>query len=359
MGNQSVLKWETISDVHKLISLFEDWVSLNNAAPHSTLFNSPHWLLTWVKQYWQDDWQLSLLIARHEGKLVVLAPFYIQPPTVIFGAKKLFPLGQGEPEHSEISSEYNNILILPGFEKLVLQKIKKWILNVNVDEIIWRATLANSNVLNLFQSRDLPLTKSEATRYIVNSQTWTPEVLSKNMRSRYRRGLNQLSRLGATIDWVNKESIDQYWLIMKGFHQNRWQSKDKKGAFCCDEFNIFHADFRKNSPESVAMSAILVNNLPIAIHYYFIDSTTLYFYQSGWNENEHSNLSPGLILHLWSIENNNKQFYDFMMGAKNDSYKSKFGCKKIPMSNIRVILSPKKVFINSVLNKFFNSLKIY
>ena len=195
------------------------------------------------------------------------------------------------------------------------------------------------------------MTKSQSTRYLVAAQSWKISKLSKNMRSRYRRGLNQLTKLDAKIGWVKSEKIDQYWQLMKEFHQLRWRNKDKAGAFASDEFNQFHQKFRQQAPEKIAMSAIWINDSPIAIHYYFRDSSTLYFYQSGWNENEYAQISPGLILHLWGIEHNTEAFYDFMMGKKQGSYKAKFSPLQQPMYNISINFSPIKLIVNRILKK--------
>ncbi|TWX71036.1 GNAT family N-acetyltransferase [Colwellia demingiae] len=353
MDNESPLKWSIISDVNKLALFSEEWDLLNNVVAHSSLFNSPYWLLNWTEQYWQSEWQLYLVTARCDGKLVVLAPFYIQPAKTIWGIKKLYPLGQGEPECSEISSEYNDILILPEFSDQALTELAKILKTINVDQIIWRAILLDSHINTLLLNAYNYSQMVEGTRYVVDGSNWSAENLSKNMRSRYRRGLNQLNKIDGKISWVKQGDFDHYWQLMKDFHQQRWLGKNKKGAFCSDEFNKSHAKFRDKSPENVAMSAIWVNDEPIAIHYYFSDSTTLYFYQSGWNEGGYSHLSPGLILHLWSIRNNNKRYYDFMMGGINDSYKKKFGCEQTPMTNIKINSNPKKVFLNKVLNKIF------
>lgn len=98
MDNESPLKWSIISDVNKLAFFSEEWDLLNNAVAHSSLFNSPYWLLNWTEQYRQNEWQLYLVTARSDGKLVVLAPFYIQPAKTIWGIKQLYPLRQGESE---------------------------------------------------------------------------------------------------------------------------------------------------------------------------------------------------------------------------------------------------------------------
>ncbi len=351
MDNKLPLKWSIISDIHTLTLISDDWDSLNNAAPHSTIFNSPLWLFTWIEQYWQSEWQLYVIIARNNEKLVALAPFYIQPALHLGGINKLYPLGQGEPECSEVFSEYNDILILPEFEDSALAELAQLVQEIDIDQIIWRAALIDSHINALLFNIYNHSTQASGARYLIKGSDWATDNLSKNVRSRYRRGLNQLAKVEAKIDWVKKEDFEHYWLLMKEFHQRRWQNQDKTGAFASHEFNLFHREFRQQAPDNIAMSAIWVNDSPIAIHYYFVDSSTLYFYQSGWNEDEYSHLSPGLILHLWGIEHNTKPFYDFMMGKNQDSYKAKFSPLQQPMYNFAINFSPIKVMLHRILKK--------
>ncbi|WP_041737189.1 GNAT family N-acetyltransferase [Colwellia psychrerythraea] len=344
------ITWAELTKIEQLLKIIPQWEKLIKIQTTSKIFNSTSWVASWLETFWQKNWQLNVLIAWCDDELIAIVPLYYQQNNSILPMKVLYPLGQGEAEAQEISTEYTDILINEKFQEHLLPKIQQWILNLKADQLHWHALLHNSSTRNILA--DYEQTKSnEATRYIVNGLNWSLENLSKNMRSRYRRGLNQLDKLNATIDWVEQSDFDQYWQLMKKLHQKRWQGKNAKGAFCSDEFNQFHAKFREKSPKNIAMSAIWVNDTPIAIHYYFSDATTLYFYQSGWNESEYSHLSPGLILHLWTIENNNKPYYDFMMGKKKDSYKAKFATLQQPMYNITLTFSPIKLLFYSVFEK--------
>lgn len=348
------ITWFEITEIEQLHKIKNQWQALNLTQSAFQIFNSPIWIFSWLNTFWQNNWHLKVLTAWDNEKLVAIAPLYYQQES-IFSVKTLYPLGQGETEAQEISSEYVDILIQTNIDIEVQSdiktKIQQWIQDLRADQFIWRALSDKSIAGEVIENINKPNKTNTAARYIVNCPSWSLDTLSKNMRSRYRRGLNQLNNLDAKIAWVRKEDFEQYWQIMKEFHQQRWLGKNKKGAFYSDEFNKFHSTFREKSPENVAMSAVWINDTPVALHYYFSDATTLYFYQSGWNESEYSHLSPGLILHLWSIENNNKAYYDFMMGKKQDSYKAKFATQQQPMYHIKTTFSPIKLMIYRVLNK--------
>jgi len=352
MNNKIDIK--EISSQSELIKILPEWEKLNHTSSNYNLFKDPQWVFSWINTFWQNNWHLKVLTAWYNDELIAIAPFYYQQVNSIFSIKKVYPLGQGEAEDKEISTEYLEILFNEKYQERLIPKFQHWILNLNADQLNWSALLHHSPTRNILINHK-HTSYNEATRYLVECSKWTTDSLSKNMRSRYRRGLNQLDKLNAKIAWVEQGDFDHYWQLMKNFHQKRWKRKDKKGAFCSDDFNKFHAEFREKSPKSVAMSAVLINDKPIAIHYYFSDTTTLYFYQSGWNEKEYSHLSPGLILHLWTIENNNRSKYDFMMGKKQDSYKAKFATQQLPMYNITINFSPIKLIILRILKKLLIS----
>lgn len=345
------INWLEITDIEQLNTIKYQWECLNQTQSNFQVFNSTYWIFAWLETYWQNTWHLKVLTAWQDQELISIVPFYYQQQT-IFSLKTLYPLGQGEAEEKEISSEYLDILIHPKHKSTTIAYITHWIKKLPCDQLVWQALNEKSTAFELITSTKQNISTSEATRYLVDSQDWTMSQLSKNMRSRYRRGLNQLTKVDAKIGWIKKENIEQYWQIMKEFHQKRWLGKDKVGAFCSEEFNLFHKKFRQQAPDNITMSAIWINDIPVAIHYYFNDSTTLYFYQSGWDEDKHSHLSPGLILHLWGIEHNTKPFYDFMMGKKQDSYKAKFSSLQQPMYNVTINFSRKKILLNKALKKF-------
>ena len=344
------INWRELTTIAQLDEIQAQWQELNQAQSSYKIFNSTFWIFSWLKTFWQEQWQLKVLTAWDGTKLIAIVPLYCQQGSS-FSLKTFYPLGQGEEETAEISSEYLDIVIQDEHREEITAEIIQWLKNLQADQLIWRALLAESTAKNLLQELGIRNKMSTATRYVVEQQSWSSKELSKNMRSRYRRGLNQLRKLDAKIDWVEKEHFDDYWQVMKEFHQQRWHNKNKQGAFYSDEFNHFHDQFRRQLPENIAMSAIWVNGSPIAIHYYFTDCSTLYFYQSGWNEVEYAKLSPGLLLHLWTIEHNKTATYDFMMGKKQDSYKANFNTKQETMYNAKIIFSPLKLLAVRLLTK--------
>ena len=351
-GNEQTtqcIQWQLITDFTDLSTLKQQWQELLKQSAAASPFSSPQWLLTWHQTYWQSNWELTTLVGYVDNSLVAILPCYVQHSLQWPHIKVLYPLGQGEPEEAEVSSEYCDAIIAKKYEAIVLPELKKKLAEFNVDKVYWSAALQSSHIKGLLESVFKYTAVTTHSRYCVERSKWTLQNLSKNTRARYKRSNNQLTKINATYHWVKPEAYEIYTAKLIKYHQSLWESRGNKGAFSHEEFNRFHHAFRTGN--TVKISAISVDNTPIAINYYFFDETTLYFYQCGWDSESYANFSLGLSLHLWSIENCPYPYYDFMMGELKDSYKEKFASLREPMTNIEIKINPKKVFLQKLAHK--------
>ncbi len=346
------ITWQLIDNIDELIAIEPQWQLLVEQSSYLSPFSSPQWILTWYKIYWQKNWQLSTFVGYINNELVVMLPCYIQYSPKWPYLKLMYPLGQGEPEEEEISSEYCDVIVSPKVTEITLVGLQEKLMALNIDQVRWNATVQNSYIKKLLEKSFGYETRSTHTRYFVKRSKWSLESLSKNTRSRYKRSINQLNKIDATFHWVEPKDYEQYITLLIKYHQKLWHSRNKDGAFSHASFKDFHEQYR--SQNSIKISAITVNGTPIAINYYFDDETTLYFYQSGWDSEQYSNFSLGLSLHLWSIENCHYKYYDFMMGEMKDSYKEKLGVQQQPMINMNITINPQRVFIHKLMHKIMS-----
>ena len=193
---------------------------------------------------------------------------------------------------------------------------------ITFDRVVFNNVLASSNWLKVLPLLKNASSKITGKRYLINDNNNYLSTFSKNNRTKWNRCSNKLQHLGATFSWVSQENYQEYWQQLIELHQNRWTQKGNLGAFCHPDFTHFHREFQKY--KNTKMSVLTINDETVAINYYLTDHNTLYFYQSGWDENKHSQLSPGFALHIWSIINSPVARYDFMAGELTNSYKSKF-----------------------------------
>lgn len=353
LHNINIVEISSLCQFKALVTIF------NDKNQHCALFTSTLWFEAWIDIFWQDNWLLKSYAIYENEELIALAPLYIKKEKSFPFIRTLHLIGQGEPEKSGVASEYGDIFITKGYEQATYPLLVKLLSSIKFDDMVARAVFSDSHIskiMSLLSGKHL--TRSFA-RYYVTTNNFALQDLSKNTRSRINRSRNQLNQLSAEVRWLTSEELNQLWPQLVEFHQSRWQGKGSHGAFFSTEFNLFHQGLIKNQKHSVAASAIFVNNMPIAIHYYLVDKSTYYFYQSGWNEDQYAKYSPSFYLHYWSIDNCPCVNYDFMMGGLKKSYKAKFCSEATPMQSLVLTKNISKDILNKIINKIKNKIFKY
>jgi hypothetical protein len=341
------IEWLLVEDITCLKQHIAQWQQLI-LETDSNLFCSPEWIMTWIQTYWQPSWQLKTIIGFEDKKLVAIAPLYIQPSKNLISITKLLPLGQGEPEESEVLSEFQDVIIQSEYNNdYIHAEITNEIKAIKYDQIKCHSLLPDSNLAKILLKINSFQLNTIGKRYLLTNNENYIQKLSKNNKIKWRRCQKKLETLNAQFIWIPEAEYNEFWEKLIIFHQQRWNAKGKLGAFFHPDFINFHNLLQKE--KKTKMSAILINGEPIVINYYLHDHDTLYFYQCGWNENEYANLSPGFSLHVWSIISNPLKNYDFMMGNAIDNYKNSFKCTAI--KDMYDITMYKNLFINYLYKK--------
>jgi hypothetical protein len=349
---KSNIKWLYITDITQLKDYEELWENSIGYSSES-FFSSPKWIGNWINTFWTKNHSLHLYIVLDNEKCVLFAPFYIQRQASFPFIRILTLLGQGESEIYEVSSEYQDILLASHY-KFLLSDLTKRVINLNFDHANINSLLKDANILTLFKPLKSSVIQQSGIRYTYSPEVTSTPKLSKNNKSKLNKAINKLNLLRAQYVWVEEENYDNYWELMKEFHQIRWRNKNKKGAFFHAKFSQFHKKFRNENISNIKISAVIADNRPIAINYYYYSNKTLYFYQSGWDETNYAKVSPGFALHIWSMKNSDGALYDFMKGDATNSYKAKLGCNhNSEMYNITLKKSKYKI----ILSKFIKKLK--
>ncbi|WP_427978819.1 GNAT family N-acetyltransferase [Agarivorans sp.] len=342
------IQWQDISQLEGLFDLAAQWRQLADSC-NSHLFNRLEWLRLWSTQFWDEHCQLHCLAGFVDGKLVVLVPFYIRRVGGLFKLRRLHFLGQGEPEQAELAAEYPELLVQHGFWTQAKTYITQWLASLRFDEL-WVRALIEGGRLHQLITEWPKYRETQSAAYSLSVANWNTKRLSRNARSKWRRGEKKLLQLEAEFKWLSHQEIEQYWPKLVSMHQARWQQLGQLGAFADSRFLLFHQQFRLHYPEQIAMSGVFVQQQAIALNYYLRGADSDYFYQSGW-EPSYSECSPGFALHVWSILNSPAKRYDFMMGGRSQSYKAQFGCDEINLVTLHVIRSPgRRVLFKLVSN---------
>ena len=87
------ITWVEITKIEQLISILPQWERLIKTQTTYTVFSSISWLNSWLETFWQNDWQLNVLIAWCEDELVAIVPIYYQQDNTLLPIKIFYPLG--------------------------------------------------------------------------------------------------------------------------------------------------------------------------------------------------------------------------------------------------------------------------
>ena len=348
----SEIQWIEINTRHDLNQHLIGWQNLADQTDDG-FFTSPAWLLPWLDCYWKKEWQLKVFIAKVGGKYKLIAPFYIQKKKLpCFHLDTLYLLGQGEKEYEEVASEYQDVLCQQKDKELLTLFATKLAL-LNYDTLNFRALKEDSNLVSIAKKLKNTVVEVSGIRYLTNKllpQTITP---SKNNKYKWNKTKRLLANENAEFGiYAGQELINLFPRLIE-LHTQRWQKRNKSGAFSSDNFIHFHKILTSNN--HTCASIISIESNIVAVNYYLKSGNTLYFYQCGWAQG-FSYLSPGFALHKWSIENLGGEIYDFMMGSTDNSYKRNFQCnQQSNMYNIEQKRSPVRIFIYKILAKLFTN----
>lgn len=316
-----------ITELDDFISLKEDWDALAEIDTKATLFNSFAWIENWIKHYWAIDYKLNVIVIEVCQKPLAILPLYLdsKKKTILF-------LGTGEPEISEVCSEYLDFIVdreLAESDK-TYSYIASCLREFSAPSIEFTNCFRDSHVFAVAALVDCVSCVETGNQYTLQLESishsddiGTSTRQKKNTRqlmSRYNRN----KKLSANI--LIESNYQKHWEILKNLHQQDWQSRGKSGALLVEVFSEFHNAMHDEHPEILQFfSSLSHGDEVISIHHYYKYKDVLYFYLTGTVKTDFKRLSPGMMLHVLSLSklSGEKIFYDFMKGSGNGSYKEK------------------------------------
>lgn len=344
----------SVIDSHvALSSLRDEWNRLLDDSSAQGVCLRWEWLHTWWEIYAADNARLCVLLVRENGgRLVGLAPFYVQIEKKFgLGVRTLRFLGTGEAESEEVASEYLDIAALRGFEERVAQRVWEFLRGARCwDQLVFNDVLNDSLVLATLRQfleaeRIFVVSERVGVRYSVGVPPNWEEYIARlgpgaAKRLPYKR--RKLERAGhVTMKTVTRpEEMDQAFEELVRLHQLRWQTQGAQGVFASTRFTDYHRRLMRMllARGELRLRFLSLDGVNIAVLYNLRHKDTEYFYQGGSDMGRASKHSPGLVAHLYAIESaihDGLKQYDFMKGG-TDSYKTDFGCEESPMHDMRV-----------------------
>ena len=388
LSNQSKSNVSIVTTDDEFYALQDRWCHLNNSSSKGNIFTSWEWLHLWWDVY-KNDGNRQLYILKYtddKGELTGLAPFQIinHPKKYFPCSKQLIMLGTGETDGSTIFGEYMDLLILPGFESVVIDSFSHFLSQSNSlwDGMKFHEILAGSHLQNLFvennPSKYIQKIEAYGFRTIISlPETYQEYLMSlkKKMRNNITRTFSRLqSEQEYTInEIINADECADAIATLADLNRTRRGDLEKNSAFDYATFEKFHSELSKrlliksNSSQSVALRILNFKNEPVAALYSFIDGDTIHAYQSGFEKeagHRYSLLTTMLTQEISnSINNKTLKYFNFMFSDDESTYKRRYSSETETMYKISydkpnmkfklyaIIHGPIKERVKKLLNK--------
>lgn len=334
------LNYKVVENEDEFYKLKNQWEALNIASEKGCCFTSWYWMYEWWRLYKQIDYKLCIVCGYDDQRLVAIAPFYTRNLCNGVSIELRF-IGTGEEESKEVASEYLDVIAHteygPEFAETLFAQLgqKRCWHRAEFSNLLQSSTIYQALRKLNSQVARVVLT-SVGFRYRIELPTSYQDYLhthpSANFRSKLKRSRKRFEQqLGGYVESVDiADGLKSAMQDLKRLHSDRWRQKGKAGAFDSAEFINFHHALAKHflDNRNLLLLALKVGEETIAIFYGWKYKDTVSYYQSGINSDFRPNVSPGVLMHGYGIENaimEGWRYYDFMKGGY-ESYKSNFAC---------------------------------
>ncbi|HEX4130262.1 MAG TPA: GNAT family N-acetyltransferase [Pirellulales bacterium] len=304
----------------------------------------------WCESWWRHfarpaDSLLIPLVWDAEDTLIGAAPFYVQ--TSLLSGRTIRLLGDGE-----VCSDYLSIIAVPGLERIVAQRIARWLCcHVRRDwDLVKLEGVAGDDPGCAWLAESMHrLGHLVVQRHLANAwrialpRSW-PDLVAKMSKPRRRKIKTLESRYFAagkaklhTVDDAGKLACGLE--VLHRLHQRRRESKGDKGCFASDRFAAFHADVARQllAAGALRLNWIELDGEPVAVDYGFNGGGVAYAYQSGFDPAAALH-NPGWMQTIASLRqaiNAGYEHFDFMRG--DEPYKAGWQAQAVPLSEMRIV----------------------
>jgi len=259
---------EVIHDRRKFEALEQEWNALfDRSCRPEHFFQRFSWLRLWADHYLDEKTELSIVVGRSNGQLVMVWPLVIRRVSFL-----RILMWMGEPV-----SQYGDILLEQRGEEIELMSLA-WacIKALNVDVIHLRQVRKDASVFASLAEAKASPTMRDAAPYIDFASTKDFETYaqrySPKQRSNRRRHLRRLQEVGRITFEQHNSSVYAQDLVNQATRLKRlWLQHQGllSRAFKDHRFDHFLHAAALDSFLGIRVSALLCNGQPIAIEISF------------------------------------------------------------------------------------------
>ncbi|HTJ57745.1 MAG TPA: GNAT family N-acetyltransferase [Devosiaceae bacterium] len=252
---------EIIGDAERLTALEPEWWALWHAAPESTPFQSPAWLIPWWRNF--EPGRLATLAIHDGGRLAGLAPLYLENGP---HGRRLVPLGIG-------ISDYLDLLLAPGRADVAAAmaeaagQIPDW-QSLELEELApgaaaFRLPCPRGCMEHEYAHSSCPgLTLGKEV-----DASGLPFAITGKKRQSFRR----CSRVAAgegELELISPEP-SAFLEALVALHGERWAGRGEHGVLADPQVQAFHAEAlpRLHTAGLTRLTVVRIEGRPVAAYY--------------------------------------------------------------------------------------------
>ncbi|MDP4536360.1 GNAT family N-acetyltransferase [Alkalimonas collagenimarina] len=332
---------EVIEDIQQLTTLNFSSDFFTNAELSTALCTTAEWLTHWLTHYLTPQDRLFICCHRLGSKFIAIYPLYLKKITLGY---ELRFIGTGEPEDSEVCSEFQDFIIHPYYLNESLTLFTEQVQQLaTCYRICFDNILSDSHCFHWLKGYTKTGWRSQhqlvGQRFVMPVAISETDQIKQLVQSGLRRHARRFTeRHDIDVIYCNEQNqLEEFFSDLIQLHNSHWQSRGKAGAFSSQKFCNFHKKLASSmlQQKNLLLFKLVCQSQTIAVFYGFYHNLTLYYYQSGI-----SSLSPlpntGIAIHLIALQNAREKqvgHYDLMKG-RSSSYKQQYVAATTPVYSI-------------------------
>jgi CelD/BcsL family acetyltransferase involved in cellulose biosynthesis len=304
-----------------------EWEELRAKTPSTSIFQSYGWNVCWWRCKGSSRGILALHSARVEGRLVGIAPLYLETQArfPMLDRPELSFIGSGNADYCDFIVDEEHAQAAAELLRCVVRIPERWAV-LRLGDLPDRSAVLRALRSGRHRNLESPKRSTACPAVLRVPGERTFEKLTQ--KKMLRQNTKLLSRAGRveTMHLTGAETIQPH---LDGFfsqHIRRWKPTPHPSLFLQEgNRSLYRCVVDQLAPEGkILFSVVTLDGAPVAYHFGFLEGTTLYYYKPSYDP-AFAKLSPGstLLSSLFQFcENRDLTKFDFMRG--DEAYKAQY-----------------------------------
>ena len=305
------------------------WNNLLTSSAANTVFLTWEWQSTWWRCLGTGD--LYLLAWFDDDRLVGIAPLYLSRGDD--GVRRFALVGCVDV------SDYLDVIVASGYEEVVYRALLDWLQSPAAPawDVMYLCNLPEDSATHkrlpeLAAARGLSCVVAvedvcPVIKLPADYESYLQDVLGKKQRHEVRRKARRIGE-AANVSWYAIDSTSDLQAETDAFIELHRLSTTEKHSFMTSDMQVFFREIVREMHQAgwLYLAFIELDGQRAAAMLGFVYDNRLLVYNSGYDPENFAELSPGIVLTSYIIEDaiqRNLQIFDFLQG--DEVYKYRFG----------------------------------